>query len=531
MRTEKGRELATRVAHANVQRRQFIQYCRDHVGNLSSTETRPSAANDDGATERVSSKATTLPPEMSLATLSVAEFDDDNDSLMTASTTFDADTKLRLPLLSSLSPDGEAFQCPICFTIKQFDREKAWKAHAYQDLRAYSCTFGGKDCASSLFGNRKSWFDHEITQHRSQFTCTLCNKPCKDKGATVAHISHSHGIALPEQLSMLADSGRIVPTHFTASDCPFCDWSLERRRKRSKVAARASEVETVSRAELKRHIAMHQEQLVLFVAPLPDASENEDVHSDVNGGIGSERSTTTPDLQSLPEVEPPHNPQLSSWPIQIQQDNGRPDPSPPPPPPLPEPTSVGLGFRAPPDPNKDEASLATTPTGWMQRLRQGVGSFVSTREPDRSNKSKFQHGRAMNFPEIPGEAIRNADLKQFRGQWNQSRDTDEDMSPTPLPRSRSRTEVFTSKSPGHDTAGDIASSSLAPSGGVQSSSRPPREGDEDTDDKILRGGASINMKEKRTGKEVPPVRFKDAVGRKFSFPFHLCQTWTVSVAG
>jgi chemotaxis protein histidine kinase CheA len=27
------------------------------------------------------------------------------------------------------------------------------------------------------------------------------------------------------------------------------------------------------------------------------------------------------------------------------------------------------------------------------------------------------------------------------------------------------------------------------------------------------------------GKEKPPIRFKDAVGRKFSFPFHLCATW------
>ena len=25
-----------------------------------------------------------------------------------------------------------------------------------------------------------------------------------------------------------------------------------------------------------------------------------------------------------------------------------------------------------------------------------------------------------------------------------------------------------------------------------------------------------------------PIRFKDALGRKFSFPFHLCQTWGVS---
>jgi hypothetical protein len=27
--------------------------------------------------------------------------------------------------------------------------------------------------------------------------------------------------------------------------------------------------------------------------------------------------------------------------------------------------------------------------------------------------------------------------------------------------------------------------------------------------------------------EKAPIRFKDAVGRKFSFPFHLCKTWSV----
>ncbi|KAK7917787.1 hypothetical protein PG985_011395 [Apiospora marii] len=277
-----GKKLARRIAQASIRRRQFIQYSRDHTANLSS-DARPSVTNDR-ATERVSSKATTLPPAMNLSTLSVQEVDDDLESLMTASTTFDTDKKLRLPLLSSLSPEGEAFQCPICFTIRQFNREKAWKAHAYQDLKAYICTIGGKDCASSMFGDRKSWFDHEITQHRSQFVCTLCNKPCQDKDATMSHIKHSHGLNLPGQLSMLADSGRVVPNHFKTTDCPFCDWARERCRRRNKREDdQPPQVETVSRAELKRHIAMHQEQLALFVAPLPDdanESSSSASHSD-----------------------------------------------------------------------------------------------------------------------------------------------------------------------------------------------------------------------------------------------------------
>jgi hypothetical protein len=30
-------------------------------------------------------------------------------------------------------------------------------------------------------------------------------------------------------------------------------------------------------------------------------------------------------------------------------------------------------------------------------------------------------------------------------------------------------------------------------------------------------------------KPLMPIKFKDCVGRKFAFPFHLCQTWVVSL--
>lgn len=35
---------------------------------------------------------------------------------------------------------------------------------------------------------------------------------------------------------------------------------------------------------------------------------------------------------------------------------------------------------------------------------------------------------------------------------------------------------------------------------------------------------------KKPDKDKAPIRFKDAVGRKFSFPFHLCATWEVSLS-
>ncbi|KAK3309628.1 uncharacterized protein B0T15DRAFT_488345 [Chaetomium strumarium] len=52
-------------------------------------------------------------------------------------------------------------------------------------------------------------------------------------------------------------------------------------------------------------------------------------------------------------------------------------------------------------------------------------------------------------------------------------------------------------------------------------------------EKVITPGWTINMEmwpnldkvPLRGPTQVPPIRFKDAVGRKFTFPFHLCQTW------
>lgn len=40
--------------------------------------------------------------------------------------------------------------------------------------------------------------------------------------------------------------------------------------------------------------------------------------------------------------------------------------------------------------------------------------------------------------------------------------------------------------------------------------------------------AIVKVEEELKKKEKLPIKFKDAIGRKFSFPFHLAQAWTVS---
>lgn len=115
--------LSTRIGGAVAKRRQFIAYSRDHRSRLGGDE----SINDYSAsrTEILSSKATTIAPCIDLRTQEEEEFD--ALSLVTASTMMDSSSLLRLPSLADLSREGEPFECPICFMLLSFQREKTWK--------------------------------------------------------------------------------------------------------------------------------------------------------------------------------------------------------------------------------------------------------------------------------------------------------------------------------------------------------------------------------------------------------------------
>jgi hypothetical protein len=124
-----SRWLAKRLGSAVAKRRQFIKYCRDHKSRLGVDHAELSVGVGN-QTEIQSSKATEFikADYVNLESLQVqVEETDDALSLMTALTTFDSGALLKLPRLADLSPDGQEFECPICFTLQRFLRDKAWK--------------------------------------------------------------------------------------------------------------------------------------------------------------------------------------------------------------------------------------------------------------------------------------------------------------------------------------------------------------------------------------------------------------------
>lgn len=113
--------LASRLGIANAKRRHFIQYSRDHQARLNSIDVVA-----DAMIARQSSNATTFVAARNLD-ISRPYEEDDSMSLVSAATGFDNDKSLKLPSLAYLSPDGKEFECPICFTLQSFSKEKSWK--------------------------------------------------------------------------------------------------------------------------------------------------------------------------------------------------------------------------------------------------------------------------------------------------------------------------------------------------------------------------------------------------------------------
>ncbi|OPB46730.1 ankyrin repeat protein [Trichoderma guizhouense] len=121
--------LAERLGKAIARRRQFIKYCRDHRDRLALDDENIEA--ERATTVMQSSKATTLDPEkIHVATnFAVDDYEDElvSNLSISTSTTTDVLSTLTLPRLADLSKDGEAFECPICFTLRYIKGERSWR--------------------------------------------------------------------------------------------------------------------------------------------------------------------------------------------------------------------------------------------------------------------------------------------------------------------------------------------------------------------------------------------------------------------
>ncbi|KAL8359498.1 hypothetical protein RB601_007806 [Gaeumannomyces tritici] len=301
---EESAWLTRRLGNANSKRRQVQKYYRDHKLRLAAGE-QTSREEDESRTEKLSSKATTLMPgQLRLQLLQDTLPEDENDaiSLTSAVTTFEQGATLKLPRLALLSPDGEPFECPICFVLCACATEKSWKIHAYNDIRPYICTLGGPECEELMFPDRNSWFQHELSEHRSTFVCAICSANGFDTMTKFKDHVLVHGQLGGEQVNDLLAAGRQVQREFGASACPFCvEWGDARGHRGSG---------RVTGPQLKRHVATHLEQLALFSVPRDAICGPEDPQAGSSGGSGG----SIPDMGTISSAVDPSSDFLADLP-------------------------------------------------------------------------------------------------------------------------------------------------------------------------------------------------------------------------
>ncbi|QSZ32101.1 hypothetical protein DSL72_001670 [Monilinia vaccinii-corymbosi] len=84
-----------------------------------------------------------------------------------------------------------------------------------------------------------------------------------------------------------------------------------------------------------------------------------------------------------------------------------------------DPHSLGLA-KSPPDVgNRRKVANVLT----------AIGNYIGTAAQFRLDDSEFKHGKAVDFPEIPGEDQRNPKLQHIREAYNQTRDADGNITP------------------------------------------------------------------------------------------------------
>ncbi|KAH6849664.1 hypothetical protein B0I37DRAFT_306700, partial [Chaetomium sp. MPI-CAGE-AT-0009] len=272
--------LVSRLGRAITLRRQFLRYCRDHQAALGGPEQGTSQAE---FTE-LGTKASTLDPNLLKAIENEPEEDGLSYTSAARSDFAQEDAVLELPSLQVVAKDQSEFECPLCRTIQNIKRENQWKRHAFSDLKPYVCTMGSSECDLQLFGDSRTWFEHELQHHRCHWVCALCSRgPFRSVDAFRAHVQRGHPNLSDTEASLLDQGSRRAPDVIPAADCPFCDeWEQKIRtdlEERTTMALTvgssaqtipqdmAADVLVVERDKFRRHAASHMEQLALFAIP------------------------------------------------------------------------------------------------------------------------------------------------------------------------------------------------------------------------------------------------------------------------
>ena len=151
--------------------------------------------------------------------------------------------------------DLEDFICPYCCVSCHITTSHRWKRHVMCDLEPYVCTFENCARTNDMFESRKDWYNHEIQQHRLDYSCNVTDhEQYTDIREFRSHMDKEHNVQFDDEQSQSQLSMFSRPTQRKSGICPLC---ME------------------STAQLKGHLARHLERIALFALPRHSNTEKD----------------------------------------------------------------------------------------------------------------------------------------------------------------------------------------------------------------------------------------------------------------
>lgn len=490
--------LAERLGRATSSRRQYFVYRETHCKKLSKgIETigleAPRTEHTDNSTE-ASGFGSQIPKPVD---------EDDETSSQTSYASSSKDT-IRTPRLPQEASKGNPYECPLCFSLIAIYTTVAWKyvhlldsslsdllrRHVYQDLHPYCCTFENCPTADRPYESRHAWFAHELKAHRTTFECVEgCDRNFtaeSDQNLTAEtmfhmHIQRSHpDLAVPAVYSVIRRTSARSPKLSDQATCKLCNDNMALRR-------------------LRKHLGQHQEQLALFA--LPATVEESTVDSDDSNQEGLQLRNDDQDESNDPE----------------------------------EIDDKAFEYRSYSDKDSSENKIARLERLILaqkaEQLKREAAAEAAAELKKRSDEDKLARLEKLILAQKDEQLKREAAAEAARKAAADAADAEamkiaeEKKAAAEAAKLLLDAAATAREEANRRAAGEAEATRLMHE---EALAEAKAETEELRKAKIAAEKAAAKLKFLDAPKA--PIKFKDAVGRKFSFPWNLCKTWKVSNA-
>ncbi|KAH8167125.1 hypothetical protein CIB48_g1130 [Xylaria polymorpha] len=165
------------------------------------------------------------------------------------------------------------FECPICFTVKKFQKPSDWTKHVHEDVQPFTCTWDR--CRDpKMFKRKADWVRHENEGHRhlEWWTCDVddCRHVCYRRDNFLQHLVREHKFTEPKVKTKAAikKAGGVDRTWQKVEQC-----HEETKTKPTEEPCRFCGKIFPTWKKLTVHLAKHMEQISLPVVHLVKAKE------------------------------------------------------------------------------------------------------------------------------------------------------------------------------------------------------------------------------------------------------------------